>query len=64
MKAVLLSFYLGVRIVYQDFHPIQVLDSNFALLCPERLSEVLLTPSASANAPGAKAVPNTRLTSL
>lgn len=50
VKALLLSFYLGYGMVYQDFYPILAVDSNFALLCPERLTEVLLTASESANA--------------
>lgn len=50
VKAVLLSFYLGYGMICQDFHPILSRNSNFAPLCPERLTEVLLTPSGSANA--------------
>lgn len=50
VKAVLFSLYLGYGMVWQDFHPIPSLNSNFASLCPERLTEVLLTPSGSANA--------------
>ena len=50
VKAVLLPFYLRFRMFYQYSYPIQILDTSLVPLCPEKFSEMLLTPSGSASA--------------